>query len=358
VVSLLGDRDRTMVATMQSPSPSESAALDTAPQPEDALEVDPGRALGIALALRAEECCELTQSRLGSYPWVGRAPSVGYMQRVRGINWFATLLVARWIGYGVRVSDEEMACISERGDLAASEQLSIVNITRAYLIWRDTVLEVLREEAGRQQAPREVLSAAQRVVRTSCDAGLVQVARAFDERLNDLARDLTAEREALLHMALHDPLTALPNRVLFYDRIGQAVAAAKRSRKPFAVLEIDLDGFKNVNDSFGHSVGDDVLQETAARLTNAVRETDTVARVGGDEFLLLMVDVGFEAAQRKAAQLEKGLGQVLERGGRTVTVGASIGLAMYPDDGIDVNSLLSAADQAMYRSKAHRSSAG
>src|ERR1700722_6582397 len=97
---LLRDRDRTMVATMQSPSRPEFAARDTAPQMLDALEVDPGRALGIALALRSEECCELTQTRLASYPWVGRAPSVGYIQRVRGINWFATLLVARWIGYG------------------------------------------------------------------------------------------------------------------------------------------------------------------------------------------------------------------------------------------------------------------
>jgi diguanylate cyclase (GGDEF)-like protein len=342
---------------MQSSQASDSAALRTLGHPDDALQVDPGRALGIALALRAEECCELTQSRLGSHPWVGREPSAAYVQRVRGLNWFATLLVARWIGYGVRVSEAEMACISERGDLAASEQLSIVNITRAYLIWRDTLLEVLREEASRQQTPREVLTAAQRVVRTSCDAGLVQVARAFDARLHDLARDLAAEREALLHMALHDPLTGLPNRVLLYDRIGQAVSASKRSRKPFAVLEIDLDGFKNVNDSFGHGVRDIVLQQTAVLLTDAVRETDTVARVGGDEFLLLMVDVSLEAAQRKAVQLSQIVGQVIERAGNVVTVGASIGLAMYPDDGLDVHALLSAADQAMYRSKARGSGA-
>jgi diguanylate cyclase (GGDEF)-like protein len=342
---------------MQSSQTSDSAALGTVGEPDDVLEVDPGRTLGIALALRAEECCELTQSRLRSYPWVGREPSAAYVQRVRGINWFATVLVARWIGYGVRVAAAEMACISERGDLAASEQLSIVNITRAYLIWRDTVLEVLREEASRQQTPREVLTAAQRAVRSSCDAGLVQVARAFDARLNDLARALAAERESLLHMALHDPLTGLPNRVLLYDRIGQAVSAAKRSRRTFAVLEIDLDGFKNVNDSFGHGVGDIVLQQTAVRLTDAVRETDTVARVGGDEFLLLMVDLSLEAAQRKVAQLAEVVGQVIERGGNVVAVGASVGLAMYPSDGLDVHTLLSAADQAMYRSKARGSGA-
>jgi diguanylate cyclase (GGDEF)-like protein len=346
-----------MIATMQSPQPA-NPSLGTAGQPKSQGQSDPGRSLGVALALRAEECGELTQSRLRSYPWIGRVPSAAYTERVRGINWLATVLMARWIGYGVRVSDAEMACISERGDLAASEQLSIVNITRAYLIWRDTVLEVLREEASRQQTPRDVLTAAQRAVRSSCDAGLVQVARAFDTRLSDLARDLTAEREALLHMALHDPLTGLPNRVLLYDRIGQAVSAARRSGRSFAVLEVDLDGFKNVNDSFGHGFGDVVLQWTAMRLTDAMRESDTIARLGGDEFLVLMVDVDVDAARRKAAQLREALGQVIELGGNAVTVGASVGMAMYPEDGLDVHSLLSTADGAMYRAKACGNGAG
>lgn len=172
-----------MIATMQSSQPAEPS-LDTAGRPQEPAQPDPARSLGVALALRAEECCELTQNRLRSYPWIGREPSAAYTDRVRGINWLATVLMARWVGYGVRVSDAEMACISERGDLAASEQLSIVNITRAYLIWRDTVLEVLREEASRQHTPRGVLTAAQRAVRASCDAGLIQVARAYDTRLN------------------------------------------------------------------------------------------------------------------------------------------------------------------------------
>lgn len=346
-----------MIASMQSSQPAEPS-LGTAGRPQEPAQPDPARSLGVALALRAEECCELTQNRLRSYPWIGREPSAAYTERVRGINWLATVLMARWIGYGVRVSDAEMACISERGDLAASEQLSIVNITRAYLIWRDTVLEVLREEGSRQHTPRDVLTAAQRAVRASCDAGLIQVARAFDTRLNDLARDLTLEREALLHMALHDPLTGLPNRVLLYDRIGQAVSTARRTGRTFAVLEVDLDGFKNVNDSFGHSFGDVVLQQTGIRLTVAMRESDTVARLGGDEFLVLMVDVEVGPARRKAAQLRETLGQLIETGGNAVTVGASIGVAMYPEDGLDVHSLVIAADSAMYRAKARGNSAG
>lgn len=146
--------------------------------------------------------------------------------------------------------------------------------------------------------------------------------------------------------------------MLLYDRIGQAVSAARRSGRCFAVLEVDLDGFKNVNDSFGHGFGDVVLQRTAARLTDAMRESDTIARLGGDEFLVLMVDVDVDAARRKAAQLREALGQVIELGGNAVTVGASVGMAMYPEDGLDVHSLLSTADRAMYRAKARGIGAG
>jgi GGDEF domain-containing protein len=120
-----------------------------------------------------------------------------------------------------------------------------------------------------------VLAGAVRVVRASADAGQVQMSRAFTRLLN-LARDLAVERETLLHLALHDPLTGLPNRMLLYDRINQAVFAGKRNGATFALLAIDLDGFKKVNDSLGHRGGDAVLKRTSARLVAAVRETDTV----------------------------------------------------------------------------------
>jgi diguanylate cyclase (GGDEF)-like protein len=335
---------------MQPTSPADRAAVHAGPV-QRATRSEPAVAFGMALALRAEECCELSSERLRAYTWDGRAPSAEYLHRVRGINWLATLLIARWVAYGVVVSEEETAYISERGDLAASEQLCIVNIMRAHLIWRDTVLELMQEEAARLDTPREVVAGAVRAVRASSDAGLVQVARAFDKRMTNLALELEVERQALLHQVLHDALTGLPNRVLLYDRINQAVLAAKRGRTTFALLAIDLDGFKDVNDSLGHRCGDVVLQTTSSRLVQSVRESDTVARMGGDEFLVLLPGVGPQAAQTMATVLRDALQRAMEIEGKTVTVGASVGVSVYPRDGVDVTTLLSAADQAMYRAK-------
>ena len=235
-------------------------------------ESSPGRALGHALALRAEECCDLCYARASAYAWAGRPPDPTYTERSRGVNWLATVMTARWLAYGVPVSADEMLYIAERGELAASLQQSIVNITRAYLIWRDTIGEILRDEATRLNTPREVISDALRAVRMSCDASLVQMARAFDTRMDELSRELAGERETLLHQAFHDPLTGLPNRVLLYDRINQAVLTARRNAGTFAILAIDLDGFKAVNDSLGHDGGDIVLQHVADRLVQSVRE--------------------------------------------------------------------------------------
>jgi diguanylate cyclase (GGDEF)-like protein len=335
---------------MQLPPSADRAAVRAGPV-ESGTPADPARAFGMALALRAEECCELSSARLRAYTWDGRVPSAEYLHHVRGINWLATLLIARWVAYGVLVSEEEMAYISERGDLAASEQLSIVNIMRAHLIWRDTVLELIQEEAARLDTPREVVAGAVRAVRASSDSGLVQVARAFDKRMTNLAIELEVEREALLHQVLHDALTGLPNRVLLHDRINQAVLAAKRGRTTFALLAIDLDGFKDVNDSLGHRCGDVVLQTTSIRLVQSVRESDTVARMGGDEFLVLLPGVGAQAAQTMATVLREALQRAIEVEGNAVTVGASVGVSVYPTDGADVTTLLSAADQAMYRAK-------
>ena len=317
---------------------------------------DPGLALGLALGLRAEECCDLCYSRATAYGWAGRPPDPQYTERSRGVNWLATVLTARWVAYGVPVSDEEMRYIAERGDLAASLQQSTVNITRAYLIWRDTVCEILRDESDRLQTPRETLNAALRVVRISCDASLVQVARAFDRRMTELSGELASERETLSYQALHDPLTGLPNRVLLYDRISQALLASKRTVRPFAILAIDLDGFKAVNDTLGHDGGDVVLQQVADRLVKSVRESDTVARQGGDEFTVLLSRMGAETAAEVARKLEVRLSQVLAYDGRTVSVGATIGVATFPTDGGDSHTLLRSADHAMYRRKREKES--
>jgi diguanylate cyclase (GGDEF)-like protein len=247
-----------------------------------------------------------------------------------------------------------MSYIADRGDLAASLQQSTVNIMRAYLIWRDTIGEIVREQAARLNTPRDVLSDALNAIRISCDASMVQVARAFDGHMAELARELASEREALLHQALHDPLTGLPNRVLLYDRINQAVLVSKRTAGTFAILAIDLDGFKAVNDSLGHDGGDIVLEQVAARLVTSVRASDTVARQGGDEFTVLLAGATPTGACAIARKLEDRIRQLLEFGGDSVSVGATIGVATYPADGADVHALLRAADHAMYRVKRER----
>jgi diguanylate cyclase (GGDEF)-like protein/PAS domain S-box-containing protein len=168
-------------------------------------------------------------------------------------------------------------------------------------------------------------------------------------------RDVTVRKQAeerIEHQAYHDALTGLPNRRLVQDRLEMALAFARRHQQTVAVLFLDLDDFKFVNDSFGHGVGDELLQAVAERLKACVREGDTIGRLGGDEFVLLLPDIVHgEDAARVA---EKVLAVVARSFALTATeldVTTSIGISLYPDDGDGVESLLKSADAAMYRAK-------
>jgi diguanylate cyclase (GGDEF)-like protein len=164
--------------------------------------------------------------------------------------------------------------------------------------------------------------------------------------------DLRRQEEDLTHRALHDPLTDLPNRTLFADRLGQACARARRSGDPFAVAMIDLDRFKEINDSFGHAAGDAVLVTIARRLREHLREVDTIARLGGDEFAILLQHIdGAEAALAVATKLTEMIEQPIVHGGRMLHVGGSIGIALCPLLGFAPDALLAAADEAMYEAK-------
>lgn len=167
----------------------------------------------------------------------------------------------------------------------------------------------------------------------------------------DITERVEAER-AIEHLAYHDPLTRLPNRWLLNDRLTQNIAIARRERRSFYVLFIDLDRFKEINDTLGHSEGDVLLIDVATRLHRAVRETDTVARSGGDEFVVLLRDVEDSAQGHAAIDKVRSIFNepfVLQGLPRKVT--ASIGVAMYPDDGLSEEELLAHADTAMYDSK-------
>ena len=165
-------------------------------------------------------------------------------------------------------------------------------------------------------------------------------------------RDIGTRKVARM-AAQHDFLTGLPNRVLLLDRMGQAVALARRSCKHVALLFVDLDRFKHVNDSLGHEAGDRLLKEIAARLKACVRATDTVCRQGGDEFVVLLPEApGINEVAHIAEKLLEACRRRYTIDGQDVHVGASIGISLFPDDGIDVDALTRNADAAMYHAKA------
>jgi diguanylate cyclase (GGDEF)-like protein/PAS domain S-box-containing protein len=168
-------------------------------------------------------------------------------------------------------------------------------------------------------------------------------------------RDVSAARaqsEQMAHLAEHDSLTGLPNRLLFCDRVGQAISLARRHRGQAAVLFLDLDGFKQINDSLGHEAGDKLLQSVAKRLLACVRDPDTVSRYGGDEFALLLQDVHrHQDAAATARRVLNAVGEVHSVDSHQVHVTASVGISVYPGDGLNAETLIRNADSAMYRAK-------
>ncbi len=175
-----------------------------------------------------------------------------------------------------------------------------------------------------------------------------------DARIIVVGVDITEQYQHTLrlqHQAFHDRLTGLPNRALFLERLEQTLRTAARRNSSFAVAFIDLDRFKPINDSAGHDAGDAVLCEIASRLRRCVRENDTVARQGGDEFVLLLLDSTEQGLRRVAEAVLKTVVQPIYWQDAVFTVSASLGFAVFPEDGASLEELLSAADTSMYRAK-------
>lgn len=167
-------------------------------------------------------------------------------------------------------------------------------------------------------------------------------------------KDLSAHKraESLNLLAFYDPLTRLPNRNLFEDRLAQAVASAERRGAGFALLYIDIDRFKHINDTWGHDAGDRALREAAARMAGALRRSDTLARLGGDEFAAILEDVADDADAREiAGKLVASCAECLHLDGISLHFTLSVGIGVYPRDGCDPLTLLKRADRAMYRAK-------
>lgn len=168
---------------------------------------------------------------------------------------------------------------------------------------------------------------------------------------NDITEE-KQEEEKMHQLAHYDMLTGLPNRTLFADRLQQAIAVAKRSRAHLALLFLDLDNFKPVNDTLGHAVGDLLLQEVAKRILECVREEDTVSRLGGDEFVVLLISIEAEPdALHVADKIRQALNQPFVLAGNTLNISTSTGIALYPEHGREERILLKNADAAMYQAK-------
>ena len=158
------------------------------------------------------------------------------------------------------------------------------------------------------------------------------------------------------HMAMHDSLTSLPNRTCFFERLDHALAIAPSQQQPLALLYLDLDGFKRINDEHGHDAGDELLRIVAARLSRTVRAGDLVSRLGGDEFSCLLTDVrSREQLAQLAGKLLDAVSAPLQMGALKFSVRASIGIAVCPTDGKSSEALLKSADAAMYQAKRQRS---
>ncbi|MDP2152078.1 MAG: diguanylate cyclase [Methylotenera sp.] len=232
--------------------------------------------------------------------------------------------------------------------------------------WRDLILPEDRESAigfcmqeiaaGRDhEMEYRVVAADGRILWVHERISVVPGSDGRAPSLRGLIVDISALKESeakLTYQATHDELTDLPNRTLLQDRMRQAMALADREGNMVAILFLDLDRFKVVNDSLGHDIGDTVLQTAAGRLTGCVREVDTVARLGGDEFVLMLAGIS------RTDNIANVANKVLESLARAYTIGehelvltASIGISVYPKDGVDIQTLLKNADTAMYRAK-------
>lgn len=185
------------------------------------------------------------------------------------------------------------------------------------------------------------------------ELGKENVVGGFQARfLWNLLTRLKKTNDQVTHLAHHDGLTGLPNRILFYDRLNQAIARAHREKEAIAVFFLDLDGFKQINDTLGHDVGDALLREAAQRIQSCVRDSDTVARMGGDEFTVILSNVKSEHSQDRVAQkIIEEVARPFMLNGKKCAVSVSIGIALYPENGETPEQLVKIADAAMYMAK-------
>ena len=267
----------------------------------------------------------------------------------------STVAVARWMaGESPEVAREVgQEAWHIFGQLAAQRAAPLNEVIKRCLRWCDAAEDVVREIAAELDLSQEVLLRALAMLQRSLNVTLVRMCESFEAERRCADEELGRRQEELAFMATHDSLTGLPNRTLILDRVEQMLARSHRSQTPVAALFVDLDNFKDINDTLGHSVGDELLRAVAARLDGVVRAADTLGRLGGDEFVViseeLSLDVGPELiAERLLDALKEPFKLGADKETR-VTVTASVGIAA--GGHASAEELLRNADIAMYRAK-------
>jgi diguanylate cyclase (GGDEF)-like protein len=310
------------------------------------------RRLGEALRARAGDvlgrtAVDVEDAAQGS----GKALDSVVRDSFERIGMSSTVALAEWMEGGSAEAGQD--AWYTYGQLAAQSAWPLNEVTKHCLHWRDAVAEVSHEIALTIGIPPAALAQALSMTQRTLDVTLVRMCEAFEQERERIAQALTRRDEELVFMATHDQLTGLPNRTLILDRGEQMLGRARRLRTPVAALVIDLDNFTGINDTLGHSAGDELLQAIAARLDGVVRDVDALGRIGGDEFVVLAeaftrsADAGLIAGRLRDALKAPFALASSEHAGLTVT--ASIGVAV--GERASVEELLRDADIAMHRAK-------
>ncbi len=321
------------------------------PPPDDAHAAEL-RALGEATLARAEEILAETVKRTADSGQIVEPAVQESFERVC-VN--STAAVARWIaGEPLEVTKQSARETSRIfGELAARRAATLTEVTRRSFWWRNVMAEVMRDCAAQLGTTPGTLREALDLLQLSVEFSLLRVCDCFEAERQRTDEELSRREEELAFMATHDPLTGLPNRTLILDRAEHMLARGARNQSATAALFIDLDNFKSINDTLGHSVGDELLQAVTARLRAVLREVDALGRLGGDEFVVLIEDVETAAGPELVAErLLEALQQPFRLGPNQETslmVTASIGIAT--GGGPAAGTLLRDADIAMYRAK-------
>jgi diguanylate cyclase (GGDEF)-like protein len=331
---------------------SHPAQRSAAPPPEAAGEPNADvRRLGEELRAQTEEVVRRTVARSqGS----GVVLDTVVEERFERVGEVSTLAVARWMAGESPEAAMEIARDVWHifGQLAAQRAAPLSEVTKRCWRWRDAASEVLEEASTRLSLGAEALSLALEMLETSLRLTLVQMCECFDSERQLADEELNRRQEELAFMATHDALTGLPNRALVVDRLEQMLLRARHTKAPVAALFIDLDNFKNINDTLGHAAGDELLRGVAARLDGVVRDVDALGRLGGDEFVIVAAEMSLIAGPELVAErLLDALREPFKLGDEqiAVTVTASIGIAC--GERASANDLLRDADIAMYRAK-------